>query len=55
MDQYVFELVAGLANLLNNLELYLCLEYSIDTFNWFCRALNFSKRNTSLLKWQHDL
>ena len=35
MDQYVFKLAAGLANLLDNLELYVCLEFSFDTFNWF--------------------
>ena len=35
MDQYVLEVVVGLTNLLDNLELYLCLEFSIDTFNWF--------------------
>ena len=55
MDQYVFELVAGLGNLLLNLEQYLWLELSFNTFNWFCRNLNFLKRNTSLLKQQYDL
>ena len=55
MDQYVFDLVAGLFNLLDNLEWYVCLKFSIDTFNWLCRNLNFSKRNTSLLKRQYDL
>ena len=55
MDQYVFELVAGLASLLDNLELYVCLEFSVDTFNRFCRNSNFSKRNTSLLKPHYDL
>ena len=55
MDQYVFELVTGLFNLVDNLEQYVCLELSIDTINWFCKNLNFSKRNTSLLKRQYDL
>ena len=54
IDQYVFELVKRLANLLDSLKFYLCLHSSIDIFNWFCRAFNFSKRNTSLLKRHHD-
>ena len=55
MDQYVFGLEARLANLLDNLEYYICLEFSIDRFKCFCRNLNFSKRNTSVLKRQYDL
>ena len=35
MDQYVFELEAELANLLDNLDKYLCLEFSIGICNWF--------------------
>ena len=54
MDRDVFELAARLANLLNNLEEYVYLEFSIDTFSWLCRVLNFPKRNTSLLKRQYD-
>ena len=35
MDRDVFELAARLANLLNNLEECVYIEFSIDTFNWF--------------------
>ena len=55
MDQDVFELVVALAILLDNLEYYVCLEFSIYLFNWVYRNLNFLKRNTSLLKQQYDL
>ena len=64
MDQHVFELVTRLANLLNSLGKYLCLEFSIYICNWFCRTLSFFKRNTSIhikntsilkQQWQYDL
>ena len=46
----MFELKAGLANLLDNLEfdnMSSKFDNLLDIFNWFCRPLNFSKRKAS--------
>ena len=46
----MFELKAGLANLLDNLEfdnMSSKFDNLLDIFNWFWRPLNFSKRKAS--------
>ena len=55
IDQYVFGLVRGSANLLENLMWHFSFNSSIYMFSWFCKASNFSKRDMFLLEQQCDL